>query len=402
MSWPKTQDGVPRTSVTGVVALDMLIRDGLVEADGPLSIRVNAFRYDVATIMGLFAGVVAQAVTDNAVSYVYLDADEVLQITTAGWPLSGPHVHLARVTAAGGTIVAISDERVFLTAAGGVEGQGEDNTASNLGSGAGVFAQKVGVDLQFKSVVAGARMTLTPSASEITVATTAANVGAATPESVTAAAGSAGASADASRADHRHQVSVAAPVSVGSANSAGTADTLSRSDHVHAHGNQAGGSTHSVATGSVDGFESAADKTKLDAFSSATEYTRRDGTVAFTGSQSMGNQALTAIKTASFQAELDNGNSGAAKTITWASAQRQKLTLTANCTLTFSAPPGVGNLQLKVLQDANGGWNVTWPASVYWSKGLAPQLTVLGNARDLVTFYYDGTNYFGAFLEDFK
>jgi hypothetical protein len=54
------------------------------------------------------------------------------------------------------------------------------------------------------------------------------------------------------------------PVSVGSTNSAGTAQTHSRSDHVHAHGNRPGGSEHAVATTSVNGFMSAADKTKLD------------------------------------------------------------------------------------------------------------------------------------------
>lgn len=52
---------------------------------------------------------------------------------------------------------------------------------------------------------------------------------------------------------------------VGAANAAGTDSTASRSDHVHAHANQAGGSLHAVATDSVAGFISAADKTKLDA-----------------------------------------------------------------------------------------------------------------------------------------
>jgi hypothetical protein len=48
-------------------------------------------------------------------------------------------------------------------------GTGEANTASNLNTGVGVFAQKVGVDLQFKSLVAGAGVTLTPSATEIEI-----------------------------------------------------------------------------------------------------------------------------------------------------------------------------------------------------------------------------------------
>ena len=56
-------------------------------------------------------------------------------------------------------------------------GAGEANTASNLGAGSGVFGQKVGIDLQFKSLTAGANITLTPSATEISVAAAAGGAG---------------------------------------------------------------------------------------------------------------------------------------------------------------------------------------------------------------------------------
>ena len=49
---------------------------------------------------------------------------------------------------------------------------GQDNTASNVGTGEGVFAQKVGVDLQFKSLIAGTNITLSSDGTSITISST--------------------------------------------------------------------------------------------------------------------------------------------------------------------------------------------------------------------------------------
>jgi len=53
------------------------------------------------------------------------------------------------------------------------------------------------------------------------------------------------------------------PAAVGTA-AVGTGTTAARADHVHGHGNQAGGSLHSAATTSANGFMSSTDKSKLD------------------------------------------------------------------------------------------------------------------------------------------
>ena len=55
-----------------------------------------------------------------------------------------------------------------------------------------------------------------------------------------------------------------APPAIGAASAVGTGTAAARNDHNHAHGNQAGGSLHAVATTSADGFLSASDKTKLN------------------------------------------------------------------------------------------------------------------------------------------
>jgi len=63
---------------------------------------------------------------------------------------------------------------------------GENNTASNVGAGFGVFKQKTGVDLEFKSLTQGANITITDNGNELEISTsgsvgesnTASNIGA--------------------------------------------------------------------------------------------------------------------------------------------------------------------------------------------------------------------------------
>ena len=70
-------------------------------------------------------------------------------------------------TGTGVTAAQTSPGVVQIAVAGG--GSGETNTASNLGAGQGVFAQKSGVDLQFKSIVAGTNVSLAADANTITI-----------------------------------------------------------------------------------------------------------------------------------------------------------------------------------------------------------------------------------------
>ena len=106
---------------------------------------------------------------------------------------------------------------------------------------------------------------------------------------------------------------------------------------------------------------------------------------------------LTNVRTANFAAEFDNGTwSGApGKTVDWNSGQKPTAVLGIDPTLTFTAPAGVGNFLLRVVQDGTGGRTVTWPASVKWPGGTAPTLSSGANAEDIITFYYNGTDYYG-------
>ena len=83
-------------------------------------------------------------------------------------------------------------------------------------------------------------------------------------------------------------------------------------------------------------------------------------------------------------------------TIDWKLGNKFKFTFGAqNETFTFTAPSNPCNILLMMVQDGTGSRTVTWPATVKWPSGTAPTLTTGANTIDIVSFYYDGTNYYG-------
>lgn len=100
--------------------------------------------------------------------------------------------------------------------------------------------------------------------------------------------------------------------------------------------------------------------------------------------------------------EFDDGTAGAADTIDWNNGNKHLSTLDENVTYTFTAPPGPANLILRIVQDVTGTNTVTWPAAVFWEGGVAPTITATGDAVDIASFYYDGTNYHGSVLQDMQ
>jgi hypothetical protein len=91
-----------------------------------------------------------------------------------------------------------------------------------------------------------------------------------------------------------------------------------------------------------------------------------------------------------FETELADGNSGAAFTVVWPSSSHQTLTLTANTTLTFSAPVGGCELILRLVQDGTGGRTVTFPGTVVGTPIIAAAI----NAVTVLKFYFNGTSYY--------
>lgn len=84
-----------------------------------------------------------------------------------------------------------------------------------------------------------------------------------------------------------------------------------------------------------------------------------------------------------------DSDSGATHTIDLTTGNVHDLTLTANCTLTFSNPTASGDacsFTLILRQDGTGSRTVTWPASVDWPAATAPTLSTAAAAVDVLTF----------------
>lgn len=106
------------------------------------------------------------------------------------------------------------------------------------------------------------------------------------------------------------------------------------------------------------------------------------------------------VKSAYFSSEIDNGNSGTADTIDWGAGNKQKSTNNGNVTYTMTNPPGPCNIVFKIIHDATASTytRAFTPSSGawYWAGGVAPTWTQIANAIDIVSAYFDGTNWYAA------
>jgi hypothetical protein len=88
--------------------------------------------------------------------------------------------------------------------------------------------------------------------------------------------------------------------------------------------------------------------------------------------------------------------------ITWDVAT----TVTTNAEVTLTGTnrnlniinPVAGELyRIKIIQDASSFRTIAnWPTNTKWEGGNAPTLTTISNRYDIITLYYDGTNFNGS------
>jgi len=93
-----------------------------------------------------------------------------------------------------------------------------------------------------------------------------------------------------------------------------------------------------------------------------------------------------------------------AVSINWTLGNKYHLLMENNSTVTFATNPiNPCNLLLKVAQGNGGSKIITWAVTsgtIYWAGGGVlntdePTLTTTDDKTDILSFYFDGTNYFG-------
>ena len=95
------------------------------------------------------------------------------------------------------------------------------------------------------------------------------------------------------------------------------------------------------------------------------------------------------------------GNSGTSQVLSLANGTFQSVTLNGNCTFTMPTATNGKSFILIVTQDATGGRTATF-TSVKWPAGSAPTITTTASTgKDILAFFADGTNWYGAIAQAF-
>jgi hypothetical protein len=97
-----------------------------------------------------------------------------------------------------------------------------------------------------------------------------------------------------------------------------------------------------------------------------------------------------------YVAEVDNGNSGTAKTIDFTTGTLQKVSLTGTCAFTLTAPTLPGYVQLKMTA-ASGVGQPTFTNTINWFEASTPPTINLTIGKiSMYSLFWDGANWLGS------
>jgi hypothetical protein len=113
------------------------------------------------------------------------------------------------------------------------------------------------------------------------------------------------------------------------------------------------------------------------------------GSLVFGTSPTLTNPTVTNYVETPFTA-----NSSTAITIALTNGTVQIITLTGNATITMPTATSGKSFIMFLKQDGTGSRTVTW-STVKWAGGTAPTITSTASRQDILSFFADGTNWYG-------
>ena len=106
------------------------------------------------------------------------------------------------------------------------------------------------------------------------------------------------------------------------------------------------------------------------------------------------NKTLTNPTVTNYVETPFTANSSTAITIALTNGTVQIITLTGNATITMPTATSGKSFIMFLKQDATGSRTVTW-STVKWAGGTAPTITSTASRQDILSFFADGTNWYG-------
>lgn len=149
----------------------------------------------------------------------------------------------------------------------------------------------------------------------------------------------------------------------------------------------AGGTGVGTLTGIVKGNGTSA----FSAATAGTDYTSP------TSTETMTNKTLTNPTVTNYVETPYSANSSTAITLALTNGTVQIITLTGNATITMPTATSGKSFIMYLKQDATGSRTVTW-STVKWAGGTAPTITSTASRQDILSFFADGTNWYGVIV----
>lgn len=116
--------------------------------------------------------------------------------------------------------------------------------------------------------------------------------------------------------------------------------------------------------------------------------------VTYTGTETLTNKTLTNPTVTNYVETPYSANSSTAITLALTNGTVQIITLTGNATITMPTATSGKSFIMFLKQDATGSRTVTW-STVKWAGGTAPTITSTASRQDILSFFADGTNWYG-------